>query len=135
MSGAAAGRPLSMVQGAEMETAAGRWRSNRRRRRRTMRPRGRLGDLERLRLALEALPDEALLIALEKRRGRGRDDYPVRTMWRAVVAMIVLQHPSLEALVRELRRNQALLELCGVDSLGRQGRGRCRREAGPDGPT
>ncbi len=93
----------------------------------------RLGDLERLRLALEALPDEALLAALEKRRGRGRDDYPVRAMWRAVVAMIVLQHPSLEALVRELRRNPALLELCGFDPLGRQGRPRCRREAGPDG--
>ena len=93
----------------------------------------RLGDLERLRLALEALPDEALLTALEKRRGRGRDDYPVRAMWRAVVAMIVLQHPSLEALVRELRRNPALLQLCGFDALGRQGRPRCWRETGPDG--
>ena len=105
MSGAAAGRPLSMEEGAEMETAAGRWRSNRRRQRRTMRPRGRLGDLERLGLALEALPDEALPAAPEKRRGRGRDDYPVASIRRTGVAMIVLQHPSLEALVRELRRN------------------------------
>ena len=85
-----------------------------------------LGHLERLRLALKAVPDEALLTALEKRRGRSRNDYPV---W----AMIVLQHPSLEALVRELRCNPALLQLCGFDPLSRQRRPPCRRETGPDG--
>ena len=35
---------------------------------------------------LKALPDEELLTALEQRRGRGRDDYPIRAMWRALVA-------------------------------------------------
>ena len=35
-----------------------------------------LPDLRRLALVLEALPDEAS--QLEKKRGRGRDDYPVR---------------------------------------------------------
>ena len=54
-------------------------------------------------------------------------------MWRAVVAMIVLQHPSLEALVRELRRNPALLQLCGFDPAGRQERPRCRRKTESDG--
>ena len=38
----------------------------------------RLPDLERLDLALDRLPDEELVSALEARRGRGRDDYPVR---------------------------------------------------------
>ena len=37
-----------------------------------------LGDLERLCLLLEHLPDEELMLTLEEHRGRGRDDYPVR---------------------------------------------------------
>ena len=40
-------------------------------------------ELERLEMVLKALPDEDLLRALERRRGRGRDDYPIRAMWRA----------------------------------------------------
>ena len=39
-----------------------------------------LGDLERLCLVLEHLPDEALMRHLEEDRGRGRDDYPVRAV-------------------------------------------------------
>ena len=39
-----------------------------------------LGDLERLRLVLEQLPDEALMRKLEQKRYRGRDDYPARAM-------------------------------------------------------
>ena len=39
-----------------------------------------LPDLKRPQLILEALPDEALLAALETRRGRGRNDYPVREL-------------------------------------------------------
>ena len=34
------------------------------------------GDLERLKLVLSALPDEARMRKLEERRGGGRDDYP-----------------------------------------------------------
>ncbi|RLF63053.1 MAG: DDE transposase, partial [Thermoplasmata archaeon] len=37
-----------------------------------------LGDLERLRLVLKYLPDEELMIVLEKERDKGRDEYPVR---------------------------------------------------------
>ncbi len=51
-------------------------------------------DLDRLRLVLGALPDEALVSFLEQRRGRGRDDYPIRPMWNAVIAGIVFQHPN-----------------------------------------
>ena len=39
-----------------------------------------LGDLERLRLVLENMPDEAFMKKLEKERGKGRDEYPVRAM-------------------------------------------------------
>ncbi len=38
-------------------------------------------DLDRLRLVLETLPDEELMKRLEAKRGRGRNDYPVRAVW------------------------------------------------------
>ena len=82
---------------------------------------GGLPDLKRLRLVLEVLPDEEIVAALEAGRGRGRNDYPVRAMWRALVAGIVFQHASVESLLRELGRNPALLELCGFDPLPFQG--------------
>ena len=37
-----------------------------------------LGDLERLRLALESMPDEELMRVLHCHRAKGRNDYPVR---------------------------------------------------------
>ncbi|MFC1735221.1 transposase [Candidatus Hydrogenedentota bacterium] len=74
-----------------------------------------LGDLERLRLLLEHLPDEELMRTLEKHRGRGRDDYPVRATWNSLLAGIVYQHPSIEGLRRELSRNGQLRDLCGFD--------------------
>jgi len=72
-----------------------------------------LGDLERLKLVLEHLPDEALMQKLEKARGKGRDDYPVRAMWNAYIALVVFQHPSVESLRRELSRNGQLRWLLG----------------------
>ena len=88
-----------------------------------------LPDLQRLEFVLRYLPDEDLLRALNGKRGRGRDDYPVEAMWRALVAGVVFQHPSLAALIRELRRNPALLGLCGFNPLPRQGRPVVVREA------
>ena len=75
-------------------------------------------DLDRLRLVLAALPDETLVGYLELRRGRGRNDYPIRPMWNAVIAGIVFQHPSAAALLRELRRNGELRQLCGFNPFG-----------------
>ena len=45
-----------------------------------------LGDLERLRLVLSALPDEPLMQKLESERGNGRDQYPIRAMWNSIIA-------------------------------------------------
>jgi hypothetical protein len=53
-----------------------------------------LGDLERLRLALESMPDEGLMRFLEKRRGKGRNDFPVRALWNMQIAKIVFGHVS-----------------------------------------
>ena len=91
-------------------------------------------ELERLEMVLKALPDEELLAALEQRRGRGRDDYPIRAMWRALVAGIVFQHVSIQSLLRELRRNPALLEVCGFDRLGPRSRPKREVVVGADGP-
>jgi len=76
-----------------------------------------LGDLERLRLVLSALPDEPLMAVLERERGHGRDDYPIRPMWNSLVAGVVFQHPSVASLRRELRRNAPLRWECGFDPL------------------
>ena len=72
-----------------------------------------LGDLERLRLVLEHMPDEELMGQLEKERYKGRDDYPVRAMWNSILAGIVFQHETIEKLRRELARNGQLREMCG----------------------
>jgi hypothetical protein len=76
-----------------------------------------LGDLERLRLVIEHLPDEELMLTLEGHRGRGRDEYPVRAVWNSLLAGIVYQHPSIDSLRRELSRNGQLRDLCGFDPL------------------
>lgn len=76
-----------------------------------------LGDLSRLKLVLENLPDEALMRHLERIRGNGRNKYPVRAVWNSVLAGIVYQHVSMAALRRELLRNGQLRDLCGFDPL------------------
>ena len=78
---------------------------------------GRRPELQRLELALHALPDGALPDGLRRRRGAGRDDFPVAAMWRAVIAGIVSRHPSVESPLRELSRNPAPLDLCGLNPL------------------
>ena len=93
-----------------------------------------LPDLERLRLVLATLPDEEIVAALEAGRGRGRNDYPVSAMWRALIAGVVFQHPSIQSLLRELGRNPALLELCGFEALPFQGAPLTELRAGTQGP-
>jgi hypothetical protein len=44
----------------------------------------------------------------EVMRGAGHDDHPVAEMRNALIAGVVFQYPSVEALVRELGRNPAL---------------------------
>ncbi len=66
-------------------------------------------DLDRLRLVLSVIPDEGLMRKLEKRRYKGRDDYPIRPTWNALLAGVVYQHISSASLLRELRRNGQLM--------------------------
>jgi len=75
----------------------------------------RLEDLDRLRLVIEYMPDETLMQVLEKVRGKGRDDFPVRAMWNTILAGVVYQHPSIASLRRELARNGQLRQMCGFE--------------------
>jgi hypothetical protein len=72
-----------------------------------------LGDLERLALVFENLPDEQLVRRLETRRAHGRNDYPIRPMWNSLLASVVFQHQSTEDLRRDLARNAQLRLICG----------------------
>lgn len=55
-----------------------------------------LGDLERLKLVIDYIPDEKLMSILEKNRDKGRNDYPVRAVWNSILAGVVYQHESIE---------------------------------------
>jgi len=80
-----------------------------------------LGDLERLKLALEGIDDEELMRKLESKRKNGRNEYPVRVMWNLLIAMKVFCHESIESFRRELARNSQLRRICGLyDEEGRR---------------
>ena len=55
-------------------------------------------------------------------------------MWRAPIAGVVFQHPSIRSLLRELGRNPALLELCGFEALPFRGAPLTELRAGTQGP-
>ena len=76
-----------------------------------------LGDLERFKTAIDNLPDEPLMRALINERGNGRNDYPIRPTWNSLIALILFEHVSIESLIRELKRNAQLRELCGFNPL------------------
>ena len=74
-----------------------------------------LPDLKRLEIIFRNIPDEKLMRKLERNRKNGRDDYPIRAMWNSMLAGIVFDHERIETLRRELKRNPALLEICGFN--------------------
>jgi len=72
-----------------------------------------MGDLERLKRVINNVPDSKLINKLKQIRSKGRNDWPIIPMWHAFLASFVFQHPSQEALLRELKRNSQLRDLCG----------------------
>jgi hypothetical protein len=72
--------------------------------------------LRTIREFLKTIPDAALLRGLREHRGRGRDDYPVSVLWGVVLLNIALRHPTHEACLAELRRNEGLRRLIGIAS-------------------
>ncbi|MFH1109994.1 MAG: transposase [Planctomycetota bacterium] len=72
-------------------------------------------DLTALRFLLNLLPDQRLLAALRAYRGKGRNDYPVRVLWRVHVTRYLLRHVTMEACLSELGRNPALRRVLGIE--------------------
>jgi hypothetical protein len=77
-------------------------------------------EISRLARVLDSLDDTPLLDALCRLRKGRRNDYPVHALWRSVVAGIVLGHATIAALIRELRRNAELREVCGWEPVLRE---------------
>lgn len=73
-------------------------------------------SLATVRQFLKALPDGPLLESLRAWRGKGRNDYPVATLWGVVVLTILLRHATIESCLGELRRNAQLRQLIGIES-------------------
>ena len=72
--------------------------------------------LKTIKQLLEIIPDGPLLESLATARGRGRNDVPVRVAWGVLVLSIALRHPTIEACLGELRRNESLRKLIGIAS-------------------
>jgi hypothetical protein len=66
--------------------------------------------------ALQAIPDAPLLAALNQRRHKGCDTYPVSVLWGVLLLSIILRHTTNEACLEELRRNAPLRLLIGIES-------------------
>jgi hypothetical protein len=73
-------------------------------------------SLQTIKDLLAALPDGKLLNSLRFARGKGRNDYPVHVLWGVVVLRIALRHMTTEAVLAELRRNEGLRRLIGIES-------------------
>src|SRR3954454_18118219 len=73
-------------------------------------------SLHTIKELLAALPDGKLLQSLRAARGKGRNEYPVSVLWGVVVLRVALRHITTEAVLAELRRNEGLRRLIGIDS-------------------
>lgn len=73
-------------------------------------------SLATIKAFLDSIPDGKLLDGLRQARGRGRNDYPVSVLWGVVLLTIALRHTGWEACLGELRRNEALRRLIGIES-------------------
>jgi hypothetical protein len=73
-------------------------------------------NLQTIRELLASIPDAKLLDSLRIARGHGRDDYPVTALWGVLVLTAALRHPHIESCLDELRRNEGLRRLIGIES-------------------
>lgn len=72
--------------------------------------------LKTIKELLEVIPDSEVLESLNAARGKGRNDYPLSVLWGVLVLSVALRHPSIEACLAELRRNESLRRLIGIKS-------------------
>jgi len=63
----------------------------------------RIGKEEFIKTALPALSDQFFFDALSAQRGRGRNDYPIELLWKAVVASLACKVSSVEEMRRKMQ--------------------------------
>jgi hypothetical protein len=73
-------------------------------------------SLQTIKDVLAVLPDAKLLNSLRTARGKGRNEYPVSVLWGVVVLRVALRHLTTEAVLAELRRNEGLRRIIGIES-------------------
>ena len=74
--------------------------------------------IREVQLVLEAINSTPLIDRLNTERlGRGPRGYPPRSMWRANIAMYVLNLPTMNALIRRLQDDLELRLLCGFGKI------------------
>ena len=79
-------------------------------------------DLQRVEMVLKHLPDEPLMKALERRATGRPDATSVRVKWNCLLLARLLDHPSMQSLLRELKRNPTLRRFVGINpALGVRG--------------
>ena len=76
-------------------------------------------DNHRLVKVLDSLSADVLIAKLNRERNRRRDKYPYRMLWNTLIAGKVYGIATISGLVRELSRNPALREICGVKDMPR----------------
>jgi len=69
--------------------------------------------VRQLEAIFNTIPEEGLLKALRVYYA-GRNGYTYRVLWRTYVAMSVLNLPSFAALIRALRNNPYVAQVCGI---------------------
>ncbi|MBF0843525.1 transposase [Streptococcus danieliae] len=74
------------------------------------------GDLEKILMVLDALPETDLFKQLEAKRKYGRRDYSVQSYFIAYIAKLILQLETDQQLLRQLRMNSQLRQICGFET-------------------
>ena len=57
-----------------------------------------LGDLERCKLLIDNVPDEKIVNALYKIRGKGRNEYSIEAVWNSILIMPLIECSGVEQL-------------------------------------
>ena len=76
-----------------------------------------LGDLERVKLILDNIPDDGLLDAIRKGKDvKGRKGIPIEALMNIYWSKKILQHRTMAQMLRELSRNSQLRKVCGLQN-------------------
>ena len=76
-----------------------------------------LGDLERVKLILDNIPDDKILEAIRKDKDvKGRKGIALEALMNIYWARKILQHRTMAQMLRELKRNSQLRKVCGLQN-------------------